>query len=336
MEISESQPRRPQLPSITTATSGGPTYEAPTSSSRQHISAPSVAFLTSATDSRKGGFEDSRSLPSISEALGPASSLAPASATSSQFSYPQRSPSSPRFTWQAANADPNSAVHTRRISQDHTGRAPFIGHIEPATPPTSQSSVLTRSYTPRSSVYDSRTNEPQQQPYIKAQSPRPSSPRSAWAVPPPPSQYESYSRGSEPASRQYPYAPYPPPPPPHSYPQPPPANTYDVPPQYAAQTPAWRSQQPPDAQSIESVRKSGDNYGESVKRHLDVFDLESALNEVCYLGPFPSGPYAKYYRWHLVVINFLNSPNITAKKHIRHKTLVHYLDQHLTLWRLMK
>ena len=91
-----------------------------------------------------------------------------------------------------------------------------------------------------------------------------------------------YPPSTQPISQQSNYRPFPPA---YSYP-PAAASTIAYQPQFPAPQ-SWRSDGM-EAERAEEVRKaaskrspgSGQHYGESVKRHLDIFDLETSLNEV--------------------------------------------------------
>ena len=92
-----------------------------------------------------------------------------------------------------------------------------------------------------------------------------------------------YSRSTAPATHQYSYSPYHPT---YSYPmQPPSIPAAYQPPQIQPPPTTWRSVGP-DLDRAEEARKAASktspsqSFGETVKRHLDRFDLETSLNEV--------------------------------------------------------
>jgi len=102
----------------------------------------------------------------------------------------------------------------------------------------------------------------------------PPQPQSAYAETAP------HSAGS--MNPHYPYSQYPPqyplsaPPPGAPGQNYPPSAAYSAPPRFPP--PSWRSDNP-ELNRTEEMKKP---YGENVKRHLESFDLEASLNEVCF------------------------------------------------------
>jgi glutamate--cysteine ligase catalytic subunit len=134
--------------------------------------------------------------------------------------------------------------------------------------------------------------------------PRPQLPYTSYP-PQPSSAYESSTPHSAgPMNPNYGYSQYPP-----NYPlsapgpsgpssgYPPPASTYSAPPRYPP--PSWGSDNAEMARMEEKKigRSSLAPYGESVKRHLESFDLEASLNEVCIFGHDLHVYVANNYRW---------------------------------------
>lgn len=146
-------------------------------------------------------------------------------------------------------------------SQSDSGRPSYYGPSEPKLPTLHpiNTGPLSTGHSPASAVRPSLSFQQAQSTYEPA-------PQSAPAAAPYPySQYPS------------PY-PYPPPPTSNSGPIYPPSGVLSAPPRYGG---GWRSEAD---QRPEERRGSGPTasraYGEAVKRHLDIFDLEASLNEV--------------------------------------------------------
>lgn len=277
-----------------------------------------LAGLLSPPDSRRtsGDEKDAQrptarqSLPSIHEALGSEQSLSfptsvpppPALASAPQHYLPPSATASP--------PDPR----TRSFPPDFNGsqgstnpfahpRSPFLGTPTsqgpppppPPPPPHTQIDSLPRpSFSegrPSFSTPQHNSKLPTLHPLKTTQSPPTSAARpnvSYSSYPPPSTAYENpapQSAGS--MNHHYSYSQYPP-----SYPlsapsasapnsaYPPSTSTYSAPPRYPP--PTWRdSAEMAHLEEKKINRASLAPYGESVKRHLESFDLEASLNEVC-------------------------------------------------------
>lgn len=241
-----------------------------------------------------------QSLPSIHEALGSEQSLS---------SYPAPPPSAPAsapqsFLPPSSTASP-SDQRQRTFSVDHINtqgppnpfshpRSPFMNTpsstAPPPPPPQAQSESL-----PRPSFSSTQHNPklPTLHPLRTTQSPpvgaaRPNQPYSSYPSQPSSAYESSAPHSAGPMNPQYGYSQYPPnyplsaPPPsgPNSG-YPPSAATYSAPPRYPP--PSWRSDGA-ELSRLEEKKLGGRSslapYGESVKRHLESFDLEASLNEV--------------------------------------------------------
>lgn len=244
-----------------------------------------------------------QSLPSIHEALGSEQPLSypppppSAPATSSQSFFPPSSASSPadtrtrNFSVDQINnqGPPNPFSHPRSPFMNKPPPTMTTTTGPPPPPPTSQTDSL-----PRPSFPSTQHNPklPTLHPLRTTQSPPVSTPQPSapFAYPSQPSSaYESSApRSAGPMNPQYGYSQFPPnyplsaPPPsgPNSG-YPPSAATYSAPAGYPP--PSWRSDNSDMGHREEKKRPSYDTYGESVKRHLETFDLEASLNEVRYL-----------------------------------------------------
>ncbi|KAH7132259.1 hypothetical protein B0J11DRAFT_427731 [Dendryphion nanum] len=235
-----------------------------------------------------------QSLPSIHEALGSEQPLS---------TYPPPPPSAPitappPFLPPSTTTSP-SDLRGRTFSADHIHtqgppnpfshpRSPFMGVSTSTAPPLpahTQSDSLHRPSLPPS---HNNSKLPTLHPIRTNPSPPPGTSR---AYPPfPPQQSSAINspsvRSAGPMNPQYGYTQYQP-----GYPQsapvlsgpnpgyPPPASAYSAPPRYPP--PSWRENTdfggPEDKKG---ARPSLAPYGESVKRHLESFDLEASLNEM--------------------------------------------------------
>ncbi|KAF2851639.1 GCS-domain-containing protein [Plenodomus tracheiphilus IPT5] len=263
-----------------------------------------------------------QSLPSIHEALG----------SEQPLSYPSTVPppsalvSAPQhYLPPAVTAAPPADQRPRHFASElHASqgpsnpfshpRSPFLGsaasQVPPPPPPQSQNDSL-----PRPPFSDPRQpySTPQHNPKLPtlhplktAQSPPPSTARpnaSYPSYPPPTAHYESAaSQSASSMNHHYPYSQYPPNYP-HSTPSasapnsayPPSASTYSAPPRYPP--PTWREGNSELAHLEEKKinRSSLAPYGESVKRHLESFDLEASLNEMAD-GSGHIAEFSKVYR----------------------------------------
>ncbi|KAF2005599.1 hypothetical protein P154DRAFT_570892 [Amniculicola lignicola CBS 123094] len=253
-----------------------------------------------------------QSLPSIHEALGseqplsypPPPSTAPVSAPPPYLpptttTSPSDSRSRPFSTDIHGNqGPPNPFAHPR---------SPYLGTptSTSAPPPPSQAhhDSLPRPSFP-SSAHNSKL--PTLHPLRTTQSPPPGPPRPSapYSYPSQPSSaYESSAPHSAGSMNHYPpYSQYPqnyplsaPAPGGSSHGYPPSASAYSAPPRYPP--PSWRAENPDLARLEEKKlgRPSLAPYGESVKRHLESFDLEASLNEMAE-GSGRIADFSKHYR----------------------------------------
>ncbi|KZM20848.1 sequence-specific DNA binding [Ascochyta rabiei] len=291
-------------------------YPGPSHSHTQHQSPPanalpgSLAGLLSPPDSRRTSGDDKdvhrpaprQSLPSISEALGAEQSLPypgpvpppPSVAASTPQHYlpasTNPSPSDPR----KRPFEPDSYNAQGPVNPFLHPRSPFISTstsqvpAPPPPPPQGQPDSMSRpSFDPRQPHLAPQHNSrlPSLHPIKTAQSPppsavRPNPPYSSYP-PAPSSAYEPpAAQLAEPMNHQYGYPPY------ASYPlsasaptaYPPPASTYSAPSRYYPTS--LRDNTEARMEEKKLNRASLAPYGESVKRHLDSFDLEASLNEM--------------------------------------------------------
>ncbi|KAJ8107394.1 hypothetical protein OPT61_g8898 [Boeremia exigua] len=264
----------------------------------------SLAGLLSPPESRRTSGDEKnsykptprQSLPSISEALGAEQSLP----------YPGPVPPPPSAAAPTSHHVSPSDSRKRPFEPDSYSaqgpsnpfshpRSPFIGssaQVPPPPPPHNQVDSTPRpSYEQRPlyPVSQHSSKLPSLHPIKTTQSPppiaRPSIPYSSY--PPAPSQaYEAPApQPSEPMNHQYgysqpQYASYPPPAPAPSGPPAayPPASNYAGPPRYYPTS--LRDNTEARLEEKKLNRASLAPYGESVKRHLDSFDLEASLNEM--------------------------------------------------------
>ena len=229
-----------------------------------------------------------QSLPSIQEALGneqhiSISSLLSKTTAASQESHPatHRSPASPiprsyPDTITRPPPPPSQPPQVRYRDQDtsdpsrprYSPQLPKdISSVRYQQPTTHQFSPTQASGTASSPTERSR---PMAQPMISTQQTSPTT-------------YD-YSRPSASQGHNYTYSPYHPS---YSYSmQPPSLGSYQPPPPLQPPPPSWRSMAS-DLDRAEEARKAASkgspvtqSFGETVKRHLDRFDLEISLNEV--------------------------------------------------------
>ena len=221
-----------------------------------------------------------QSLPSINEALS-INSMLTTTAPSRNITT-ARSPTSP--TTRYDGFAPRVAPESYRQQSPPESR-PYEDPQRTATAP----------YSPRYSSQPSRVSPPMNsypssQPPQTAPSPAPHQRPGVSALQQRPSysnynpqQFPSATRPDQSPQSGYPYQPYPQPA--YSYPP----STPGVPSYPTSAYEPWRSSANLDLERAEEVRKavpkqsppgSRPAYGESVKRHLDIFDLETSLNEV--------------------------------------------------------
>lgn len=129
--------------------------------------------------------------------------------------------------------------------------------------------------------------------------------------------YERNPRPPLPMNPHYPYGSYQAP---YSYPPP----TTGIPSYSALQPPSWRAEGA-EIDRAEEVRRAApgkgspraSQYGESVKRHLDIFDLETSLNEVrwspqpCFLqDQLTAHRLPRAANWHRISLGVMESAHI--------------------------
>jgi hypothetical protein len=272
----------------------------------------SLAGLLSPPESRRTSGDEKemprptarQSLPSIHEALsseqsipypGPAPPPIPSTAAAAhQYPPPAAttSPSDPRM--RPPNDPSGSQGPPNPFSQT---ASPFVGtstsqtSAPPPPPPPGHHDPYARAppeqRPPYSTLQHNPTKLPSLHPIKTTQSPPPPPARSYPQYPPaPPPAYENTApRAAEPVGHHYAYPQYPPTYPPSALPPGPPGppgsaylptSTYP-PSRYPGQ---WRDAEPPRMEDKKLNRASLAPYGESVKRHLESFDLEASLNEV--------------------------------------------------------
>jgi glutamate--cysteine ligase catalytic subunit len=260
-----------------------------------------------------------QSLPSIHEALGseqPLSYPAPvpppsAAVSASQHYHPQSAATSP--TDQRPRGYP-SDVHG---SQGPTNpfshpRSPFIGssasHAPPPPPPQSHTEALHRpsfsSPRPPYSTPQHNGKLPTLHPLKTTQSPPTSAarPNAPYSYPPPASNYEAPAPPPAAPMSHYSYpqysSNYPLSAPPQSAPNPAyplSSTTYSAPPRYPPPS-SWRDGSDMARMEEKKINRSSlAPYGESVKRHLESFDLEASLNEMAD-GSGRIAEFSKIYR----------------------------------------
>lgn len=226
-----------------------------------------------------------QSLPSISEALGVESQTSYATSTPAV-----QAPSSPSQgarrpygmeSSQFQNAyESNSASQYRSFRQDSAGPQSY--------PPLEA---------PKTAYAPSQDSRPDLRPPLHlqtSQSVRNDRPEKPYRPATPPHEPSSHSAGSmgPPSSFTYGYTPYPPR---YAEPAPPTAGPiYQPSAQYAPPSStvssAWKSEGS-STRFVPDDRTSNTTYGDSVKRHLDQYDLEAALNDVsliCSICPAPA------------------------------------------------
>lgn len=309
----------------------------------------SLAGLLSPPESRRtsGDEKDAhksaarQSLPSISEALGAEQSLP----------YPGPVPPPPSVPAQAsqhyvpvsANTSPSDS-RKRPFEPDSYSaqgpsnpfshpRSPFISTSASQVPPPPPQSQLDSTSRP---AYEARPQYPKTQhssrlPSLHAikttQSPpppvaRPNLPYSSYPPAPSPAYEPPAPQPAEPMNHHYGYPPqytsYPvsapaPAGPPAAYP--PSTAAYPAPSRYYPTS--LRDNTEARLEEKKLNRASLAPYGESVKRHLDSFDLEASLNEVCgTTHPFVITSLI-CIRWPTVVDVSQSSPRCTARGHMR-------------------
>jgi glutamate--cysteine ligase catalytic subunit len=249
-----------------------------------------------------------QSLPSIHEALGSEQSLSsypapvppPTALTSAPRHYhPASAATSP--TDQRSRPFPPELHSTQGPSNPFSHpRSPYLptsaSHAPPPPPPPQQ---IHPDPLPRPSFSSPRPpySTPQHNPKLPTlhplktnQSPptHSSRPNAPYSYPPPASTYEASAPPSSASMSHYSYpqysSNYPLSAPPQSAPNssyPPSATTYSAPPRYPPPS-SWRDGSDVARMEEKKINRSSlAPYGESVKRHLESFDLEASLNEVC-------------------------------------------------------
>lgn len=252
-----------------------PPYSYPSSTASSVVGVPNG--LISPPESRRTSDDDKelparpRQLPSIHEALGTEqgmsiSSMLTNSVTTSQPSHAVMSTSPTSVTSRYQEHIPSKAPSSFSHSQ------PAPSHYQPSRDPPSH-------YSPRMSV-DSSTQRP---PPINTSSYQARTASSPTTGPRPNGMFSSQSSPrydrlptSNPQPAHSPYHPN------FQYTSQPPLVTYPVP---SVPYPAWRH--PPDVDRAHTAMNAAPKtsptgaYGATIKRQLDIFDLELSLNEVC-------------------------------------------------------
>ncbi|XPS78916.1 hypothetical protein M3J09_010914 [Ascochyta lentis] len=295
-------------------------YPGPSHSHNNHQSPPasavpgSLAGLLSPPESRRTSGDEKdvhkpaarQSLPSISEALGAEQSLPypgpvppppSAAAPPSQHYLPASATTSPSDSRKRPFESDSYSAQGPSNPFSHP-RSPFISasasQVPPPPPPPPPQSQLDSTsrppYEPRLPYSAPQHNSrlPSLHPIKTTQSPppvaRPNPPYSSYPPAPSPAYEPPAPQRADPMNHQYgypPYASYPssapaPTGPPTAYP--PSTSTYSAPSRYYPTS--LRDNNETHLEEKKLNRASLAPYGESVKRHLDSFDLEASLNEM--------------------------------------------------------
>ncbi|KAF2746241.1 GCS-domain-containing protein [Sporormia fimetaria CBS 119925] len=238
-------------------------------------------------------------LPSIHEALGPEPPLS--------YPPPPPPPQVPVSVSQSYYSPPSTAPHAehrpRSFSIDHiNGQGPLNPYATPRSP--FQTKPVSTLPPPPPPPAQQNHKLPSLHPIKTTQSPPVPATRSTPAYPPyTPSSSSAYQPLAPPASGPmnppYRYSMHPaeyplsaPPPGPFT-PRYPPSETYSAPPGYPPNS--WRPDNADFSRSEEKKRSSLAHYGDSVKRHLERFDLEASLNEMAE-GAGRVADFSKVYR----------------------------------------
>lgn len=279
----------------------GSTASGPGAGRGNYISAPTTRSTSG--DERDLPASQRQSLPSITEALTgeqqpiSISSLLSTTAPPQKSSLVSKSPTSPiarSYLDSLPRGPPDSFPHQTPVStyrpsepSERTSRPMFSPNI--ATTPGESRFPAINSFTAMNSLDTYQSKYPPRTAPSPSNYTRPGvSPIQSSRAPPP--VQDSVPHSAPPASNaSFGYnATYPAP---YSYALSTP-NLSSYRPPVSLQQPSWRSINP-EADRIEEIRKAvskqspppRQSYGESVKRHLDIFDLESSLNDVsspCY------------------------------------------------------
>lgn len=278
----------PPLASPSTCSCPPPPYSYPSSTASSVVGANNGYISPSETRRAAEEEKDSappklHSLPSIHEALGndqhiSISSLLSKSSTQGPQQAPQQSPTSPRTR-------PGSTPVRPPLSFPQSQQPPSY------RPQESLEKSARPHYSPRlpSDSHPPRFPPPSTHSYVPSQSRTASSPMTPAYATAPVGQhrhaspvYDTTPRSAHPLSSQPPFSPYH-----HDY------SNYNLPsavvPTYQAAPIAQSTWRPAgsDLDRVDEARKAASRespknhtYGETVKRHLDIFDLETSLNEV--------------------------------------------------------
>lgn len=263
----------------------------------------SLAGLLSPSDMQRPSGNDKdpqrhtarQSLPSIHEALGaepprsyPSIVPPPPAVSSGPKHYPSSSATTSPSDQRARHfsSDFNS-VPSSASSFSHP-RSPFLSSSASQAPPPPSHQTIAEPPRPSFATSPHNSNLPALHPLKTTQSPptsttRPNNPYSSY--PQPPTTHDTKTPQSATSmNHHYPYPHYSP-----GYPlsapstnsaYPPSTSTYSAPPRYPP--PSWRDGSEMVAPEEKKINRSSlAPYGESVKRHLESFDLEASLNEVC-------------------------------------------------------
>jgi hypothetical protein len=298
-------------------------FSGPSQLHSSHQSSPanavpgSLAGLLSPPESRRTSGDEKevhkptarQSLPSISEALGNEQALPYPGPVPPPPSVP--APTAQHYAPASATTSPSDS-RKRPFEPDTYGsqgpsnpfshpRSPYIGaaasQVPPPHPPQSHSDSTPRPpYDPRPPYSTPQHNPrlPSLHPIKTTQSPpppvaRPNLPYSSYPPAPAPAYEAPAPQSAESMTHPYAYAPYSSYPPSAPAPTGPPApyppstSNYSAPPRYY---PTSLRDHAEGARLEEKKlnRSSLAPYGESIKRHLESFDLEASLNEVCTLS----------------------------------------------------
>ena len=330
-------------------------YSGPSHLHATHQSPPasavpgSLAGLLSPPESRRTSGDEKdvhkpavrQSLPSISEALGAEQSLPYPGPVPPPPSVP--APTSQHYAPVSANTSPSES-RKRPFEPDSYSaqgpsnpfshpRSPFVSasQVPPPPPPQSQVEAASRApYEPRPAYSTPQHNPrlPSLHPIKTTQSPPPSArpqPYSTYPPAPAPAYERPAPQPAEPMNHHYgypqyaSYSPSAPAPngPPAAYP--PATSTYSAPSHYYPTS--LRDNTEARLEEKKLNRASLAPYGESVKRHLDSFDLEASLNEASSPLPFCIVLLLTFTRWPTDADVSLSSPRPIVKERTRTSVL---------------
>jgi hypothetical protein len=310
----------------------------------------SLAGLLSPPESRRTSGDEKdvhkpaarQSLPSISEALGAEQSLPYPGPVPPPPSVP--APTSQHYAPVSTNTSPSDS-RKRPFEPDSYSaqgpsnpfshpRSPFVAasQVPPPPPPQSQVEPPPRPpYEPRPAYSTPQHNPrlPSLHPIKTTQSPppsaRPTQPYSSYPPAPAPAYDPPATQAAESMNHQYGYTQYASYPPSAPAPSGPPAayapstSTYSAPPRYYPTS--LRDNTEARLEEKKLNRASLAPYGESVKRHLDSFDLEASLNEASSTTSPLVVPLTDCIRWPMDVDASRSSPRPTVRERTRTSAL---------------